>query len=296
MSGAQQFCAYCGRPAGAGHEPYCESVRRGREEEAESAARDRRLAVAVAIAAVGFFLMVSIAKGQDVPLRVDGAKIVQVDRQVIVKVDVTVVDRLPFSVQAPAGAGLYFWSYPAGIVATDKGDRLEVTAAAKGETTVGVKMITADLDKDGKFRGFLTKFGSVTFTVGDVPNPKPPEPKPDPPKPDPVVDQFTKELQAAFDREPAADRVAKLAALVASCRATASAAADALTDHALRNLYAKEVAAKVAPALPAVRGVIVRRLDKTLAMGGTPVSLTTALRAAIAAEFNAVAEALGRVK
>lgn len=126
------------------------------------------------------------AQGQDVRLEVKGggAKVVQVDRQVLVKVDVTVVSSLPFTVQAPAGAGLYFWQYPPGVAAQDRNDRLEVTAAPKGELTVGVKMITADLDDQGRFKGFRTAYGSVTFTVGDVPQPGPPTP-PDPPGPKP---------------------------------------------------------------------------------------------------------------
>ena len=141
-----------------------------------------RLAAALA----ALLLCGGAARGQDVPLEVKGggAKIVEVDRQVIVKVNVTVVSSLPFTVSAPKGAGLYFWSYPPTLTASDRGETLEITAALKGETTVSVKLISADLDKDGKFKGFVTRFGSVTFTVGDVPGPAPPQP-PDPPKPQP---------------------------------------------------------------------------------------------------------------
>jgi hypothetical protein len=292
MSGAQQFCAYCGRPAGAGHEPYCEAVRRERD---ESAARDRRLAVAVAIAAVGVFLLASIAKGQDVPLRVDGAKVVQVDRQVIVKVDVTVVDRLPFSVQAPAGAGLYFWSYPAGIVATDKGDRLEVTAAAKGETTVGVKMISADVDKDGKFRGFLTKFGSVTFTVGDVPQPKPPTPPEPKPEPEPT-DPLYQPLKAAWLKEAdkaKRDTLAEVYSLLSDEAKAPGIWLDAKTvaEFSQRATAARKAA--IGEALPLTRAVLTAELNKTL-----PTATAATMgqhRAAVAAFYGRVADLLRKL-
>lgn len=137
----------------------------------------------VALLLVAFWASASSSLAQDVPLTISGgdAKVVKVDRVVVVKVDLTVVSSFPFSVTAPAGAGIYFWTYPAGVQAVDKGDKLEITSAPKGELTVNVKAITADWEA----KKFVTKFGTVTFAVGEVPpGPKPPVPPgPDPPIP-----------------------------------------------------------------------------------------------------------------
>lgn len=129
----------------------------------------------------------ALAQSVDLSLKGDGVTVVKVDKVIVVKEDLTVVKSFPFTVTAPTGAGLYFWTYPAGVQAADKGDVLEVVNAPKGAITISVKSISAKLDKDGKFIGFDTKFGSVSFAIGDVPlppDPKPPEPKP--PTPDPV--------------------------------------------------------------------------------------------------------------
>lgn len=128
------------------------------------------------------------APAQDVPLQITGgdAKVVKVDKVVIVKTDLIVVSSFPFQVKGIPGAGLYFWNYPQGVTATDKGDALEVTAAPKGTLTVSVKCVSAKLDKEGKFIGFATTFGSVTFAVGE-PGPGPNPPPPDPPPPVPTA-------------------------------------------------------------------------------------------------------------
>lgn len=110
---------------------------------------------------------------QDVPLDVHG------DVQVV-----TVVKSLPVRVKAKADGGLIFWTYPPTVTALDQGDVLEVTKAPKGSLTIGVKVVSAKLDKAGKFIGFEQKHGSVTISVGDLPKPPGPEPGPDP-KPDP---------------------------------------------------------------------------------------------------------------
>jgi hypothetical protein len=107
-----------------------------------------------------------------------------VDKIVIIKEDRLLVKSMPFTVHAPPGAGLYFWQFPSTVQALDRGDKLEVLGAPKGPLAISVKLISADLDKDGRFKGFITKFGSVAFDVGEVVPPKPPTP-PDPPKPDP---------------------------------------------------------------------------------------------------------------
>ncbi len=128
------------------------------------------------------------AQGVELSIKGEGVAVVKVDKVVIVKEDLTVIKSFPFTVTAPSGAGLYFWTYPVGVQAVDKGDVLEVLNAPKGAISISVKSISAKLDKDGKFIGFDTRFGSVSFAIGDVPptpDPKPPNP-PDPPKPDPI--------------------------------------------------------------------------------------------------------------
>lgn len=134
-----------------------------------------------------YFATTGSLLSQELSLKGDGVRVVKVDRVVVVKEDATIVQAFPVSVNAPAGAGLYFWSFPANVMAVDKGDALEIQSAPKGQTTVSVKAITADLDKDGKFKGFLTKFYSLTFTVGDVPVPPGPGPGPKPPEPAPIA-------------------------------------------------------------------------------------------------------------
>lgn len=135
-------------------------------------------------------IVVTYASAQSVDLSIkgDGVTVVKVDKVIVVKEDLTVVKSFPFTVTAPTGAGLYFWTYPAGVQAADKGDVLEVVNAPKGAITISVKSISAKLDKDGKFIGFDTKFGSVSFAIGDVPTPPDPKPpNPPDPKPDPKV-------------------------------------------------------------------------------------------------------------
>jgi hypothetical protein len=291
---AQQFCAYCGRPAGAGHEPYCESVRRERD---ESAARDRRLAVAVAIAAVGFFLMASIAKGQEVGLKVEGAgvKVVKVDRVITVQEDRTLVTSFPFTVQAVPGAGLYFWQVPAGVTSTDLNDRLEITAAPKGELTVSVKVVSPKLDKDGRFLGFVTQLGRVTFLVGDVPpgpNPKPPEPKPDVEPTDPLYQP----LKAAWLKE--ADRLKRdtLAEVYSLLSDEAKAPGIWLDARTVAEFSQRATAARkaaIGEALPGVRAVLTAELNKTL-----PTATAATMgqhRAAVAAFYGRVADLLRKL-
>lgn len=130
------------------------------------------------ILTVAMLLFAATAQAQDIPLSVKGDVVtVKVDRVVVVKEDQTVVRSFPFMVDAPPGAALYFWTYPAGVQAIDKGERLEVLSAPKGMLTINLKAISVDFEK----KTFITKFGTTTLAVGDTPIP----PKPDPPKPDP---------------------------------------------------------------------------------------------------------------
>jgi hypothetical protein len=151
-----------------------------------------RRAYCAALTLLLFATPTVLAQSVDLSIKGDGVTVVKVDKVIVVKEDLTVVKSFPFTVTAPTGAGLYFWTYPAGVQAADKGDVLEVTNGPKGAITISVKSISAKLDKDGKFVGFDTKFGSVSFAIGDVPVPPdpkppvPPDPKPDPVKPAPI--------------------------------------------------------------------------------------------------------------
>lgn len=127
-----------------------------------------------------------LAIGQELSIKGDGVKVVKVDRIITIKEDATVVQSFPFSIHAPAGKGLYFWTAP-GMVFEDQGDAIKVTSAPKGQATVSVKAVGVKLDKDGRFVDFDTKIYSVSVTVGDVPAPIPPIPEPIPtPKVDPA--------------------------------------------------------------------------------------------------------------
>jgi hypothetical protein len=132
-------------------------------------------------AILALLLFCTPAFGQVVPLEISGgdAKVVQVDKIVVVKEDVTLVSSFPFKVKAPAGGLIYTWQYPATVTATDENDTLEVTAAPKGNLTISVKITTVDF----KAQKVSTKVGKIAFAVGEIgPAPKPePKPKPDEP-------------------------------------------------------------------------------------------------------------------
>jgi len=125
------------------------------------------------------FVAAALACGQEsVPVEITGdTKKVQVDRVVVVKEDRLVVNG-PFSLKAPTGGILYQWQHPAGWDVLRKGNVLEVKSATKGHVTVAVEFAVVDFDK----RLVVTKFGSVSFDVGEVTPPDPPKP-PEPPVP-----------------------------------------------------------------------------------------------------------------
>lgn len=130
-------------------------------------------------AAVVLLAFVPLLAWADVPLKVHGeTRVVQIDKVVIVKEDRTVVTKLPFVIVAPAGAFDYKWSIPNGVVAIDKGDRLEVTGAPKGDLTFSVIVKNVIWEE----KRFTTDFGQVTFSIGDV-GPQPPGPVPPGPTP-----------------------------------------------------------------------------------------------------------------
>lgn len=114
-------------------------------------------------------------------LTVDGrTKLVQVDKVVVTKEERLLVSELPFTIKAVPGAFDYRWSFPNTITALDMGDTLKVTAAPKGELTVGVVVKNIDFDK----RKVDTKFSSLSLLIGEVP-PGPVPPGPVPPGPTP---------------------------------------------------------------------------------------------------------------
>jgi hypothetical protein len=293
---AQQFCAYCGRPAGAGHEPYCEAVRRERDEARRAEGRQRRTLLAVAAGAVLFLVLAGLAKGQEVGLKVEGAgvKVVQIDQTVIQKVDRTLVSAFPFSVQATGTPGaLFFWSYPPAVKATDLNERLEVTAAPVGELTVNVKVVSPRLDKDGRFLGFDTRLGRVTFYVGEVgPAPKPPEPKPDVEPTDPLYQP----LKAAWLKEAdkaKRDTLAEVYSLLSDEAKAPGIWLDARTvaEFSQRATAARKAA--IGEALPLTRAVLTAELNKTL-----PTATAATMgqhRAAVAAFYGRIADLLRRL-
>lgn len=126
----------------------------------------RRFAAPLALLLV--LAMAQTGRGQ-IPLDVkgDGVK------------TVVVVQKFPFTVSAPSGAALYFWSVPAAATWTDRNDSIEVLSAPRGEFTVNVKAVFVDWDK----KKIVTQFGAVTVSVGDGPGPKPPDPVPPVPVP-----------------------------------------------------------------------------------------------------------------
>jgi hypothetical protein len=133
----------------------------------------------------------ALAMSQEPALSIkgDGVKVVKVDRVITIKEDATVVQSFPFSVHAPAGKGLYFWTAP-GMAFEDRNDSISITSAPKGPATISVKAVGVRLDKDGRFLDFETKTYSVAVNIGDVPAPTPvppPVPTPDPvPPPSPA--------------------------------------------------------------------------------------------------------------
>lgn len=228
-------------------------------------------------------LVALLAVGQ-IPLEVKGAdvRVVKVDRIIVVKEDRTVVN-VPFAVHAPSGGGLYFWSYPPGVVATDKGDALHVTVAPKGDLSITVKAISAKLDKDGRFRGFQTELGSLSFSVGEA---KPPPDPIDPPPP-PPTDPLGKALAAAYAADSGKD---KRPALASVFREAAKKASDEALFEVkdLVAFVAERRKATVGDALPITRGAIGEYLDANLKGG----FLNPASRQLAEAEFAKIATAL----
>lgn len=162
----------------------------------------RCLALAVLLIAGGF------ARAQDVALEIKGGNTVTVmiDRIVVTKEPRLVVQSFPVSISAGSAAkSLFFWTYPATVTAVEKARGvLEITAAPKGDLTIGVKAISYDKAADD----FVERHGTITFSIGEV-GPVPPPPHPPPPLPS----ALQQALQAAYALDADPDKASKVAAL-----------------------------------------------------------------------------------
>lgn len=115
---------------------------------------------------------------------------------------VVVVKSLPCTVTAPAGADLYFWTLPTGVVGTTDDNVLTVTDAPFGDSAITVLAVTITITVDAK--GVVTKTttkdnGSVVLTNGVVP---PPPPVP--------ADPLTAAFQAAYALDTDANKATSL--------------------------------------------------------------------------------------
>ena len=231
---------------------------------------------------VSALLLWSVGKalGQDVALEVKGgdSKIVKVDKVIIVKEDRLVIQSFPFFVHAPQSEGLYFWTVPPNVKATDQGDKLRIDDAPKGMLTVSLKLWRADWDT----KKYVTKFGSISMSVGDVTPPKPP----DPPAPDTPLARALKE---AWAKESLADKGKLSLYIAASANASASANDSAVTT--VKQVRDRFVADSIAPALPNLRAVVGAELDAKLPRAVNAV-LDDENRRLISSTFDAIAAGL----
>jgi hypothetical protein len=98
------------------------------------------------------------------------AKVVDIDKIVVIKDKITVVSTFPFQIQAAKGGFGYVWDYPATITAKAKGSILEVKGGTKSTVTVSVSYSLVDF----KAQAITEKYAEITFALGDVPPPPPP--------------------------------------------------------------------------------------------------------------------------
>lgn len=148
----------------------------------------KRLAMFVLFVACPVF-----AQQPTLDLKGDGVKIV------------TVVDKFPVTLTAPAGGLMRQWQVPAGVMFVDNGASIEIKDAAVGETTIGCRYIVIDWDAKKADERLLR----VTFTVGGL------APPPDPVDPEAIPSAaLRKAMQDAYDADPdprKKDHVARLA-------------------------------------------------------------------------------------
>src|SRR5262245_31281864 len=82
-----------------------------------------------------------------------GVSVIEVEQIVTQKVKRTAVLSFPCTLSGEKGWEDYFWTVPQGVSARDLNDRLQITAAPRGEILIGLKMVKPRLDKDGKYLG-----------------------------------------------------------------------------------------------------------------------------------------------
>ena len=218
-------------------------------------------------------------------LKGEGVKVVDVDKVIIVKVKMTVVDVFPVTVSVPPDKYLVScrWQYPRKTVeANDNDTSLEIVSAPKGELRISVTAKYVELDKDGKFQGLANKVGSIAFSVG-TPTP------PDPPLP---TDAFSKAVLDAYvaDGKPVA-QVAQLAALYRQSATTVNNLSNKTAKDVLDTMHkaAVSLVGDATTVLPKTRRVIADELNKTLA---NMTTLTPDNRSTITAAFVRVQVAL----
>lgn len=112
------------------------------------------------------------------------------------------------------------------------------------------------------------------------------------------VDQFAKDIQAAFTSESATDKALNTAKLASLYRMAAKTTVNDASIKTFGNLFDTMKTASVAllpeTAIPAVRKVIGARLNPQFGAASTVLDATS--RAKLASEFNAIADALTSTK
>lgn len=100
---------------------------------------------------------------------------------------VTVVKTTPFTLTAPEGHDLYFWTVPDGVTYKEVLNVLNVTKVAKkGNLTFKVLCYTKKVDFDKKKTEVVKESLEATVSVGEIAPTPPPNPDdPDPPMPKP---------------------------------------------------------------------------------------------------------------
>lgn len=195
--------------------------------------------------------------GQEVQLDLVGdVTKIQVDKIIVVKEDLRVVNKLPFVIRAPAGGFLYAWDFPQGVTATKKARELTVTKAPNGRLTISVEYVVINF----KAESAETKTGSIDFSIGAPLPPEPPIPPkpPDPPAPEPT-DAIWPALKAAWQADPSATKIQdkdNLASLYAQSGAKTAFDPTLTKVIALKNIIRDARITLMGDRLPTVRQVI----------------------------------------
>lgn len=153
--------------------------------------------VAAMLAFAWLLIACALVFGQDA-IKIDGkVATVKVKEYIEVEVERVVAQDLPVKLTAPAGGLIYSWEWPEGWKVKRKANVLELVAAPKGQGTVAVEWPVIDF----KAQTSVIKTATITFFVGDVPQPKPPTPPTPDPTPEPPIPVGA--LRVIFVRESA---------------------------------------------------------------------------------------------